>query len=116
MYVQDVLPRDAIPSIDDPSFDTAYFGDDGDEAVVVDADPPRAYPIRILSYHEIVNDVLGDSSGRKDGSGEKPLPIAPATAGGGVRAADARGRFLSTGRESDVWTNSTSSSSDPVRG
>ncbi|WP_436930706.1 DUF3179 domain-containing protein [Halosimplex halobium] len=56
MDVQDVLPRDAIPSIDDPAFGSSYFGDPDDEVVVVDGDPPRAYPIRILSYHEIVND------------------------------------------------------------
>jgi len=54
--VQDVLPRDAIPSIDAPEFGTAYFGDPDDEVIVVDGDPPRAYPIRILSYHEVVND------------------------------------------------------------
>lgn len=28
--MQDVLPRDAIPSIDDPSFDTTDFGDTAD--------------------------------------------------------------------------------------
>jgi len=56
--VQDVLPRDAIPSIDDPTFGTEYFGDPDDEVLVVDGDPPRAYPIRVLSYHEIVNDVV----------------------------------------------------------
>jgi hypothetical protein len=56
MDVQDVLPRDAIPSIDDPAFGGEYFGDDGDGVVVVDGEPPRAYPIRVLSYHEIVND------------------------------------------------------------
>jgi len=76
MHVQDVLPRDAIPSIDDPAFDTDYFGDTDDEAVVVDADPPRAYPIRILSYHEIVNDVLGDPGAAGEDIEEGPLPIA----------------------------------------
>jgi len=58
MHVQDVLPRDAIPSIDDPAFDAQYFGESDDEVIVVDGDPPRAYPIRILSYHEIVNDTV----------------------------------------------------------
>lgn len=61
MEIQDVLPRDAIPSIDDPSFGADYFGDDDDDVIVVESDPPRAYPVRILSYHEIVNDVLGGS-------------------------------------------------------
>lgn len=56
--VQNVLPRDAIPSIDQPTFGPAYFGVADDEVLVVDGDPPRAYPIRILSYHEIVNDVV----------------------------------------------------------
>jgi hypothetical protein len=45
MHVNEVLPRDAIPGIDDPS---------------------RAYPVRILNNHEIVNDSLpgGDGSVR----------------------------------------------------
>jgi len=63
MEVQDVLPRDAIPSIDDPSFGTDYFGDGDDEVIAVDGDPPRAYPVRTLSHHEIVNDVLGGTDG-----------------------------------------------------
>lgn len=61
MNIQDVLPRDAIPSIDDPSFGSSYFGDDDDDVIVVETDPPRAYPVRILSYHEIVNDVVSGS-------------------------------------------------------
>jgi len=56
--VQNVLPRDAIPSIDQPTFGPEYFGVADDEVLVVDGDSPRAYPIRILSYHEIVNDVV----------------------------------------------------------
>jgi hypothetical protein len=79
MNVDAVLPRDAIPSVDDPSFGRDYVGDPDDEVVVVDgaavggtagvdsgdggseeAPPPApAYPIRILSYHEIVNDAVG---------------------------------------------------------
>jgi hypothetical protein len=58
MNVQSVLPKDAIPSIDDPSFGREFFGDPDDEVIVVDGDPPRAYPVRVLSYHEIVNDVV----------------------------------------------------------
>jgi len=56
--VQNVLPRDAIPSLDHPTFGPEYFGAADDEVLVIDGDPPRAYPIRILSYHEIVNDVV----------------------------------------------------------
>ncbi|WP_018257266.1 DUF3179 domain-containing protein [Halomicrobium katesii] len=60
MEIQDVLPRDAIPSVDDPSFAASYFGEPEDEVVVVESDngAARAYPIRILSYHEIVNDTV----------------------------------------------------------
>jgi len=61
MKVQTVLPRDAIRSIDTPEFASEYFGDAGDELIVVEGDPPRAYPIRTLSYHEIVNDTTDDT-------------------------------------------------------
>ncbi len=58
MKVVDVLPKDAIRSIDSPAFGTDYFGDPGDEVVVVEGDPPQAYPVRVLSHHEVVNDRL----------------------------------------------------------
>jgi len=62
MEIQDVLPRDAIPSVDDPTYEPAseYAGDPADEVVVVDGDPPRAFPIRYLHYHEICNAVVDD--------------------------------------------------------
>jgi|AntRauMinimDraft_4_1070384.scaffolds.fasta_scaffold01627_5 hypothetical protein len=58
MNIKDVLPRDAIPSIDDPSFGTAYGGSETDDVLVVKGEPTRGYPIRILNYHEVVNDVV----------------------------------------------------------
>ena len=60
--VRDVLPRDAIPSVDDPAFVADYGGPAGDDVVVVErGDEARAYPVRYLHYHEIVNDeVAGD--------------------------------------------------------
>lgn len=59
MNVRQVIPRDVIPSVDDPKFDTEYFGDHDDEVVAVEAaGEARAYPVRILHYHEIVNDRL----------------------------------------------------------
>ena len=67
MNVQNVLPRDAIPSIDQPTFGPEYFGVADDEMIVIDGDPPRAYPIRILSYHEIVNDVVDDRPSQSRG-------------------------------------------------
>ena len=56
MNVKRVLPPDAIPRIDEPTFDSAYHGDDEDRLIVVDGEPARAYPVRILNFHEIVND------------------------------------------------------------
>lgn len=58
-------PKDGIPSIDNPVFKSIT-----DETVLTDREPvitleiegetPRAYPIRYLTWHEIVNDVVGD--------------------------------------------------------
>jgi len=58
MEIRDVLPKDAIASIDDPVFGREYFGDPDDEVLVVEGPTPRAYPVRMLSYHEIVNDAV----------------------------------------------------------
>jgi hypothetical protein len=57
------LAPDAIPAIDDPVFEPAFSVDwlDDREAVLVlqlDAEP-RAYPIQVLMWHEIVNDEVG---------------------------------------------------------
>jgi len=57
-------PRDGIPSIDDPLFaPAATIEDIGDrEPVIVFPleGAPRAYPLRVLIWHEIVNDRVGD--------------------------------------------------------
>ncbi len=57
-------PRDGIPSIDDPVFVEASKIDDiGDREPVIIfplEGEPRAYPLRILIWHEIVNDVVND--------------------------------------------------------
>ena len=57
-------PKDGIPALSDPTFRTA-----SDESRIGDAEPvitleingvePRAYPIRYLTWHEIVNDIVG---------------------------------------------------------
>ena len=63
--VIEILYRDAIPSIDDPRFNTAEAASDGmtpDEFVIgvsIDGEH-RAYPVNILSRHEIVNDRIAD--------------------------------------------------------
>jgi len=58
-----VLPQDAIRAIDDPQFELAARATeiDPDERVigVVIHGEARAYPLPILSSHEIVNDVIG---------------------------------------------------------
>jgi hypothetical protein len=62
--VRRVLPQDAIPSVDLPRFGDSYDGDADDPVIAVtDADPPRAYPVRYLQFHEIVNDALEGASG-----------------------------------------------------
>jgi hypothetical protein len=58
------VPKDGIPAIDDPTFvgadaDAAGFLRDEDVVFgVVSGDAVRAYPQRILVYHEVVNDRL----------------------------------------------------------
>jgi len=57
-------PRDGIPSLDSPVFvvgDKADFLRPNDRILGVKLNGiERAYPIRILNYHEIVNDVIGN--------------------------------------------------------
>ena len=59
-----LLPPDAIPSIDEPNFDTVEAASgwlEAREPVIafeLNGDA-RAYPLRILTWHEIVNDVVG---------------------------------------------------------
>lgn len=59
-------PRDGIPSIDNPQFvsqDEAAEWLAGNEPVIaVEIDgEARAYPLQILTWHEIVNDTIGDT-------------------------------------------------------
>lgn len=58
-----VVPKDAIPAIDHPEVVPASEVDDlaPEEQVigVVIGEEARAYPIRILQGHEIVNDEIG---------------------------------------------------------
>ena len=49
MDVRRVLEKDAIPSIDDPSFGMEYVGDPADEVLVLEGESrAKAYPLRIL--------------------------------------------------------------------
>lgn len=55
-------PRDGIPSIDEPKFliatEANYLADDDRVLGVEIGGIARAYPIKILNWHEIVNDVI----------------------------------------------------------
>lgn len=57
-------PKDGIPSIDEPTFleaEEADFLDPGDPVFgVVRGGETKAYPQKVLVWHEIVNDTLGD--------------------------------------------------------
>ena len=59
-------PKDGIPAIDDPKFIPGKVADfmSPDERVigVVINGIAKAYPTRILSWHELVNDKFGDSA------------------------------------------------------
>ncbi len=64
LQIVTLLPRDAIPAIDDPQFltaDEANGAYDDDELVlgVEFNGDARAYSIPLLSSHEIVNDTVG---------------------------------------------------------
>jgi len=56
--------KDCVPSIDEPKFvaaSAAKFLKDEDKVVgIVLGDEVRAYPVKILNWHEIVNDKIGD--------------------------------------------------------
>ncbi|MYE47582.1 MAG: DUF3179 domain-containing protein [Chloroflexi bacterium] len=62
--IRPVIPRDAIPSIDEPRFLTLDEASDwlSAESPVIAFQhngEARAYPLQILTWHEIVNDVVG---------------------------------------------------------
>jgi len=59
-------PRDGIPALLDPQFISAKEAADslkpGDKVIGVSmGGKARAYPIRILNYHELANDRIGDT-------------------------------------------------------
>ena len=64
-FIQGCPTKDCIPSIDDPKFESVSAADEwlDEEDVVFVVDykgQVKAYPQRILNWHEIVNDVIGD--------------------------------------------------------
>ncbi len=58
-------PRDGIPSIDNPMFisqdEAAEWLSDNEPVIAVEINgDARAYPLQIMTWHEITNDVVGD--------------------------------------------------------
>ncbi len=57
-------PRDGIPSIDDPRFqkadDADWLNDDDRVLGIKRNGEVKAYPIRIMDWHEVANDTFGD--------------------------------------------------------
>ena len=58
-------PKGGIPALDHPAFvegGAADFLSKDDMVLGLEiGGDPRAYPLRILSWHELVNDVVGDT-------------------------------------------------------
>jgi hypothetical protein len=59
-------PRDGIPSIDDPDFvstgEASEWVADNEPVIVLELEgEARAYPLQVLTWHEIVNDKIGDT-------------------------------------------------------
>ena len=59
-------PKDGIPAIDDPAMkpasqETGLAAREPVMAISIDGHKARAYPIRYLMWHEIVNDRIGDT-------------------------------------------------------
>lgn len=55
--------KDGIPAIDDPKFESVSQFDRSDDILAVvlqEGDEVRVYPYNILTWHEIVNDEIGD--------------------------------------------------------
>ena len=56
-------PKDGIPALLDPGFvpagEAAYMNDDDQVIGVSTGGEARAYPIKILNWHEAVNDAVG---------------------------------------------------------
>ncbi len=62
--IVEVIPPDGIPAIDEPKFVTAQQAswlDEREPVIAVEVNgEARAYPLQIMTWHEIVNDTIGD--------------------------------------------------------
>ncbi len=60
-------PKDGIPSLDSPQFETAtttpFRAEDAVIGLVIHGEA-KAYPLGVMNWHEIVNDTVGDELAR----------------------------------------------------
>ena len=58
-------PKDGIPALLEPKFidgsDADFLNPDDQVIGLLVSGQPRAYPIKILNWHEVVNDKVGDA-------------------------------------------------------
>ena len=58
-------PKDGIPALLEPKFvnaaDAEFLNHEDTVIGVVISGQPKAYPIKILNWHEVVNDMVGDA-------------------------------------------------------
>jgi hypothetical protein len=63
--IVEVIPADGIPAIDDPRFiepsEADWLGDREPVIAVELGGEARAYPLQIMTWHEIVNDTIGET-------------------------------------------------------
>ncbi len=61
--IVDVVPRDSIPALDEPTFisphEATWLTDREPVIAVQHRGEARAYPLQIMTWHEIVNDTIG---------------------------------------------------------
>lgn len=93
--------RDEVPAIDEPKYIDAAAVDylaDGDKVLGLTINGvSRAYPIRILNWHEVVNDRIGDQA--------FSVTYCPLCGSGMVFAAEAAGKSLKFGISGLVLDN-----------
>ena len=58
-------PKDGIPALLEPKFmdatDADFLNPDDQVIGLLVSGQPQAYPIKILNWHEVVNDAIGDT-------------------------------------------------------
>lgn len=120
------LPRDGLPALDDPRAISPEEADaitreergkylvPNDRVVGVEIDgAARAYPVRLLTWHEVVNDTLAGRpilvtySPLGDASVVFDRRVAAGGDGAGDAAGDAAGEVLSFGVSGLLWNSNT---------